>query len=404
LESSRRVPFFGKKSIMLSCQRARFTLDETVHYLNAATMSPNLKSVEAAGIAGLLLKSQPWRITQETFFTGVEAVRERAARLLHAPDAQRIALIPSVSYGMATVAKNLRARAGQHILLVHEEFPSDVYAWEGVCRTQGLTVRTVRPPDAPEGRGRRWNERLLDALSPDTALLVISPVHWSDGTRFDLDALGRRCRDVGALFCIDATQCAGAYPLDLAQLRPDALVAGGYKWLMSAYGMGLAYFGPTFDGGYPLEENWINRKGSENFRYLMDYTTEYRPGAARYGMGEQSNFIHVAMLEAALDQLLAWTPAAVQDYCRALVRPFAGTWQGLGYWLEDESARASHLFGLRLPAGTSMERLREELTRRNVYVSTRGTALRVSPHVYNDARDLEVLTEALRVATFAARA
>jgi selenocysteine lyase/cysteine desulfurase len=386
---------------MLTCQKSLFSLTDDVHYLNAATMSPNLRAVEAAGLAGVLLKSQPWQITQETFFTGVEAVRERAARLLNIPDSQRIALIPSVSYGMATVAKNLRARAGQHILLVHEEFPSDVYAWEGVCRAQGLTVQTVRPPEALDGRGRAWNERLLDAISPETALLVVSPVHWSDGTVFDAEALGHRCREVGALFCLDATQCLGAYALDLQRIQPDALIAGGYKWLMSAYGMGMGYFGPAFDGGYPLEENWINRRGSENFRYLMDYTTEYRSGATRYAMGEQSNFIHVPMLQAALDQLLAWTSEAVQAYCRNLVQPFTGTWRELGYWLEDESARASHLFGIRLPEGTSMERLREELTRRAVYVSMRGTALRVSPHVYNEPRDLEVLTEVLR-ATVAA--
>lgn len=383
---------------MLPCQKSLFSIPDAVHYLNAATMSPNLKAVEAAGLAGVLLKSQPWQITQETFFTGVEAVRERAARLLHVADAQRIVLIPSVSYGMATVAKNLRARPGQHILLVHEEFPSDVYAWEGVCRQQALTVKTIRPPEAPEGRGRAWNERLLDAISAETALLVVSPVHWSDGTVFDVAALGQRCREVGALLCLDATQCAGAYPLDLSVLQPDALIAGGYKWLMGAYSLGVAYFGLAFDDGYPLEENWINREGSANFRLLMDYTAQYRPGATRYGMGEQSNFIGVPMLEAALDQLLDWTPEAVQDYCRALVRPFAGTWRALGYWIEDESARGSHLFGIRLPASTSMERLRDELARRTVYVSTRGTALRVAPHVYNEAPNLEALTDALRAA------
>ncbi|MBC7891402.1 MAG: aminotransferase, partial [Sphingobacteriaceae bacterium] len=150
--------------------------------------------------------------------------------------------------------------------------------------------------------------------------------------------------------------------------------------------------------GRPLEENWINRRGSENFRTLMDYTDDYRPGAARYSVGEQSNFILLPMLQAALTQLLAWTPEVVQAYCQALVAPFVGRWQELGFDLEEAAFRASHLFGLRPPLGTDTERLRQELAARRVYVSLRGNSIRVAPSVYNDAADLEALTAALETA------
>ncbi|MCU0471440.1 MAG: aminotransferase class V-fold PLP-dependent enzyme, partial [Arcicella sp.] len=121
---------------MLTCQKSLFNLDETVHYINCATMSPNLKSVEQAGFEGITRKSQPYQITQETFFETTEPVKKLFAQLINCTDAERIALIPSTSYGMAIVARNLaykpNLRAGQEILMVHEEFPSDVYAWEGV--------------------------------------------------------------------------------------------------------------------------------------------------------------------------------------------------------------------------------------------------------------------------------
>ena len=383
---------------MLDCQKALFSLPPDVHYLNAATMSPNLRAVEAAGIEGIWTKSQPYQVTQETFFDVVEPVKPLFAQLLNAPDPQRVALIPSVSYGMATVAKNLKAKPGQRVVMVEGEFPSDVFAWEGVCREQGLQTVVVHAPEGQEGRGKRWNERLLDAITPGTALVVLSPVHWADGTRFDCEAVSRRCRDVGAWLVLDGTQTLGSMPFDIQKIRPDAVVAGGYKGLMGPYSQGLAWFGAAFDEGSPLEENWINRAGSENFRNLMAYSREYRPGAARYSMGEQSNFILLPMLRAALHQLLEWTPAGIQDYCRSLIAPFLPEWQKLGFLLENEDFRASHLFGLRPPVGLDADALRQELLRRRVYVSVRGEVIRVSPHVYNDEADVAALTEALAVA------
>lgn len=380
---------------MLDCQKALFSLPADVHYLNAATMSPNLNAVEAAGIEGIRQKSEPHRITQETFFEVVEAVKPLFAKLLNADDPQRVALIPSVSYGMATVAKNVQASPSQRVVLVEGEFPSDVFAWEPVCRAQGLQTHVVAAPEAIKERGRRWNERLLDAITPGTALVVLSPVHWADGTLFDCEAVGQRCREMGAWLVIDGTQTLGSMPFDVQKIRPDAVVAGGYKGLMGPYSQGLAWFGEAFDDGSPLEENWINRAGSENFRNLMSYSREYRPGAARYSMGEQSNFILLPMLRAALEQLLAWTPAGIQEYCRGLVAPFVSEWERVGFSLEIETSRASHLFGLRPPTGLDLDALREELARRRVYVSVRGDAIRVSPHVYNDAADLAALTNAL---------
>lgn len=382
---------------MLPCQKSLFSLPDGIHYLNCATMAPNLKAVETAGIGGVLRKSQPYQITQETFFEGTEALRPLFAQLINAPDPTRVAIIPSVSYGMATVAKNLKARPGQEILLVESEFPSDVYAWDEVCQTQGLT-RKVIPAPAGFPRGPRWNEALLDAITPQVALVAISPVHWADGTVFDLEAIGRRCREVGAWLVVDGTQALGAFPFDVQKIQPDALIAAGYKSLMGPYSLGLAWYGPAFDAGRPLEENWINRRGSENFRTLMDYTEDYRLGAARYSVGEQSNFILLPMLQAALIQLLAWTPEAVQAYCRTLVSPFVGRWEALGFGLEDEPFRASHLFGLHPPLGTDTEKLRQELAARRVYVSLRGDSIRVAPSVYNDAADLEALTGALETA------
>jgi selenocysteine lyase/cysteine desulfurase len=253
----------------------------------------------------------------------------------------------------------------------------------------------VPPPETIEGRGRGWNARVLEAIDRQTAIVAIGHVHWTDGTRFDLEAIGAAARQVGAALVVDGTQSLGAMPFDVARIQPDALIAATYKWLMGPYSMGFAYLGPRFDGGEPLEETWIGRAGSENFKELVHYRDDYQPGALRYDVGERTNFALMPMTIAALEQVLDWQPERIQEYCRVLTAPLVERVRTLGYTVEDPEFRGAHLFGLRAPAGTDITAIADRLRARKVYVSLRGSAIRVSPHVYNDAPDVEALMVAL---------
>jgi len=179
-------------------------------------------------------------------------------------------------------------------------------------------------------------------------------------------------------------------------VRPDALVCAAYKWLFGPYGIALAYLGPRFDDGQPLEETWIGRRGSEDFGGLIEYEEAYQPGAARYDMGERSNPILLPMVATALEMVLAWDPAHVQTYCEHLTADLVETVRSLGLQVEEAAWRGAHLFGLRLPAGVSTEALQAALTERAVNVSVRGSAIRIAPNVYNNAADVDALVDALR--------
>ena len=233
---------------MLTCQKHLFSLPESVHYLNCATMSPLSKSVEEAGVQGLRRKSQPYEITQEHFFDTAETVKQRFAQLINCPDAGRIAIMPSVSYGMAIVAKNL-SRKNQitslhKVIVVGEEFPSGVYAWDELVAEQNLRLDTITAPDILENRGQIWNEILLDVIDEHTLAVCVSPTHWADGTLFDLLKIREKCTQYGALLVIDGTQHVGAFEFDVELIKPDFMVCGVYKWLLGPYSSALAYCGP----------------------------------------------------------------------------------------------------------------------------------------------------------------
>lgn len=380
---------------MLACQRQLFSIPDGVHYLNAAYMSPLSKRVEEAGIAGIRKKRVPSDIVPSDFFEGLDTIRKLFARLIGSSQPSRVAVNPSASYGLATAARNIGIQAGQNVVTVAQQFPSNVYVWRRLTSDSRAILRVVDVPSSGAQRGEEWNARIMEAIDRDTAAVAIEPVHWTDGTMFSLGEIGARARDVGAAFLIDGTQAVGAMPFDVNLIQPDALICAGYKWLLGPYGIGVTHFGPRFDHGEPLEEPWINRRGSEDFAGLVDYQDAYRPGAIRYDAGEMSNFALVPMLVAALEQVREWDPAEIQSYCRALTDELVAETEAAGFGVEATQWRAGHIVGLEMPEHADREAVRAGLAARGIHVSVRGPRLRISPHIYNDQADIHALSEAL---------
>jgi len=379
----------------MNCQKALFSIEPGTHYINGAYMSPSMNSVEAAGIQGVMRKSRPWQVTPQDFFTESEKLRSLFAQIVNAASAQQVAFIPSVSYGMAIVAKNLPVKKGQKIIVAAAQFPSNVYPWMTLAREKGVEVQTINMPDAPENRAQRWNELILDAIDNRTALVALGHIHWANGTIFDLKAMSQKVHAGGGLIAVDGTQSVGALPVDVQDFELDALVCGGYKWLMGPYSLGYAWLNEVFHQGSPLEENWINRFNSEDFTQLTEYQSAYQPGALRYDVGEHSNFALVPMGIAALEQLLAWGPGNIQQYCRNLTANAVKIWQEYGFGVENEAFRAAHLFGIELPKHISPDHLQQVLKEHHISVSVRGKFVRIAPNVYNDAADIAALTKVL---------
>ena len=194
---------------------------------------------------------------------------------------------------------------------------------------------------------------------------------------------------------VDGTQSVGALPFDVGKIKPDALICAAYKWLLGPYSIGLAYYGEYFDGGKPLEENWINRRDSENFSALVNYESQYQPGASRFSVGEQSNFILAPMALTAIEQLNKWGVANIQSYCKSITEAAITALREKGFLIEELPYRASHLFGVRHTKQLDLGKLKEALNRRKILVSMRGDAIRVSPNVYNDEADLARLVKIL---------
>ena len=375
--------------IAIGSVRGLFEIPDDVVYLNCANMAPQLRAITQTGLAAVQLKETPWKIAAQDWFSGPEALRGTAARLF-GTDADCMALVPAASYGIAVAAANLPVYAGQTILILESEFPSNVYAWQALARRTSASVVTVRRG------GAGWTEAIEENITPATAIVAVPHCHWTDGSLVDLEKISGRIREVGAALVVDASQSLGACPLNLARVQPDFLVAVGYKWLLGPYGLGYLYVAPKWQReGVPLEQSWLTRRGSEDFARLVDYTEEYRPGARRFDMGEYPQFILVPMADTALRQLLTWDIERIQATLRVLTDRLAEGASQAGYQCLPAAQRCAHMIGLRHPRGIPPE-LPDYLKAARIFVSIRGDSIRVAPHLYNSARDIDHLLEVLR--------
>jgi selenocysteine lyase/cysteine desulfurase len=339
--------------------------------------------VRLAGERALDRRAAPWSIRPEDWFEEVERLRGLFARLAGA-DAEGVAIVPATSYGLAVAARNAEAAEGDRVVLLAGDFPSNLHTWHAWAKRLRAEVLTV-------GRhaGQDWAEALLGALDERVRVVSVPSVHWVDGSLVDLEVVAERARDVGAIVVVDATQSLGAMPLDLAAVRPDYLVAAGYKWLLGPLGMSYLYVAPEQRDGRPLEENWVNRAGAEDFEDAAA-GDEYRPGARRFDAGQRGNFVLVPMAIAALEQLLAWGVDEIGAALAPVTARIEEETRTRGLDPVAAHLRAPHMLGIRLPGGLAKRWARED-----VHVEILGSVMRVSPHLHVTDPDLKRLFAAL---------
>ena len=366
---------------------AAFELPADLLYLNSAGQTPRLCAALAAGADALRRSAQPWRESMSDWLARPERVRTLAAALLRC-DAQALALVPSVAYGMAVAAQQLQPRAGQKVLALADEHPSGLHVWQSTP----AQLRLV--PRAPTVN---WTDAVLAAMDDQLAVAVVPACHWHDGSLLDLDRVAAAVQARGAALVVDATQALGVIDLDLHALDADFVVAAGHKWLLGAPGLAYLYVAERHRSGQPLEHSAWSRVGGLGAAIIKDGPPPLLDGAARFDGSGIYSHPALAMAEIGLAQLQDWGIAAVRDRL--------GCWQsellaalstaGLADW--SVTAEAPHLSAIRAPGADAAqsEALAQALLDQGIVVAARGSGIRVSPHLQNSSADAQRLAQAL---------
>ena len=230
---------------------------------------------------------------------------------------------------------------------------------------------------------------MLRTLTSEVAIAALPHVHWTSGGKLDLARVGAACRkSVPRWRRPDAS--LGVLPFNVDDIKPDFAVAACYKWLLGPYTVGVLYAAPKWHSGAPLEEGWIQRANSQEFSSLVLYDERYDAGARRFDMGERSNFALLPVAARAMQQILEWGIEEISTTSGAFNRYIAEEAAKFGFVAPNEPLRATHYLCLRRSSPIPPE-LTHVLARENVFVSVRGTSMRVTPHVYNTREDCDRL-------------
>lgn len=374
---------------IIASQRDLFDIPEEMAFFNCAYYSPQLNESTSRLLAGVRTKSHPWERTTAHFFDDAETIRTLASSIFGG-DRDGYAIVPSASYGVSIAARAVEPllHLGDRILVIAEEFPSDVFPWMRTAQEVGATLVTVPYPESGD-----WAAAIVDRIDKSVKVVSISTCHWTNAAYIDLVPIAKACRDAGSILVVDATQSLGAMPLPMAEVQPDFLVAAGYKWLLCPYGFSLLYVSERWRSARPLEEAWQARSNAKDFTSLATYSDTYLPGARRFEVGEKCTSLLPGAI-AALEQIGTWGVENIAASLSEVNSRIAAHLEQLGFRLPEEAQRCPHMLGAQMPKGRTGNMV-AGLKERNIYISQRGNALRFAPHLYINRHDEERLFEAL---------
>jgi selenocysteine lyase/cysteine desulfurase len=370
-------------------QRSLFDIPEDIAYLNCSYYSPQLNETHKRLLAGISSKNHPWERMTSHFFDDANTIRSLVSDIFGG-DANGYAIINSASYGISTAANAIepQLQKGDTILLIDEDFPSNALPWRRIAKEREVNILTVPTPE--DGN---WTKAITNKIDKSIKVVALPNCHWTNGAFIDLVAIRQACNLSGSIMVVDATQSLGAMPFPIDLIKPDFLVAAGYKWLLCPYGFSMMYVSEQWRDSRPLEESWQARENAEDFASLVNYSDTYMPGARRFDVGEKCTATLPGAI-AALEQIKSWGVQQIADSLSTINNKIAAHLLQLGFQLPDDSQRCPHLFGARIPdryTGNLVSELRE----RKIFISQRGKSIRFAPHLYINDHDLKRLLDTM---------
>jgi cysteine desulfurase/selenocysteine lyase len=360
-----------------------------VTYLNNASIGPLPERTRQVLDAFTARRAQPHLLSDPELQRMLADARAAAARLINA-HVDEIALAPNTTVGVNTAAGSLPVRPGETVLVSDREFPANVYPWL-MLRERGIEVELART--TPEG----WpdEEYLLERLrDPRVRVLAISHVQFSNGFRADLDALGAACRANGTYLVVDAIQGLGQCPLDVRRTPVDVVACGAQKWLLSPWGAGFVWVRRELIGELrPPMAGWMAFEGTDDFTQLTDYRTTYRADARRFEVGTLP-FQEMHAMRVSLELLLELGIEHIAGYLRGLTQPLLDAAESGTYAVTsptDETHRSAIVCVRTADVPATHRALREA----GVICVMREGSIRLSPHWYNTAGEMERVREIL---------
>ena len=362
--------------------RGDFPITEKYTYLRSAATGPLAPGVATAVASFYADLATSGDCEWERWVERRERARQLIARMINAePD--EIAFTVNTSMGMNLIVDALENRGA--VVSCELEFPVTTLPW----LHRGIDVRRL-----PAREGVLGVEQIAEAMDEETGVVCLSHVQYSNGLRFDLEAVGALKGDHA--FVVNASQSAGVLPIDVKRMRIDALCATGHKWLLSGLGTGFVFMSrELLHTSRPRVMSWMStpdpfamRNDDPSVRPDMSARAELGVPtlASIFALGAGTKYLSALgfeRIERRALELNRFLTTRLAEERFLILSP-----------LGDEPMRSAET----LVALADPERIAHSLAARGVLVTQKPEGIRIATHFFNDETDVERLVGALKTA------
>jgi cysteine desulfurase/selenocysteine lyase len=367
--------------------RALFPITERAIYMNHAAVAPPPTPTVEAVEAQLRDVAQNGSLNYRSWVAVKERARQMAAEMIGARPEQ-IAFMRNTSDGLSTVANGLHWQQGENVVTFRREFPSNIYPWLRLREAFGVEVRMCEEHD-----GRINLDELIDLIDDRTRVVAISQVQYGSGFRADLERIGRAARERDALLVVDVIQAMGALPIDVGAELIDVAAGACHKWLLTPEGIGLLYLSDRARARIePTLVGWASVPDPEDYSNIEQ---EWDRGARAWETGTSATAL-IHGLEASLRLLTETGIERIAAHLSEMTDYFCECLSKRDYEIVSSrrEGEKSQIVCIRHGQWRPMA-LYAHLKKQNIITAPRGDRLRISPHLYNTAEEIEALLKAL---------
>jgi cysteine desulfurase/selenocysteine lyase len=364
--------------------RDEFAVTQRLTYLNHAAVGVLPESSRRALEALLLEHSRAGVLGTFPHDDKMPEYRRRIGALIGARG-EEIAVVSSTSAAANIVAAGIDWRDGDELILADDEFPANAIPWLAL-RKRGVQLRWI------ESRNERLTPDVLArALTPRTRAVAVSWVSYHDGYRHDLAGLAQAAHDAGALLCVDVIQGLGGLALDVRETGIDAAYGGAGKWMLGLHGAGMLYVGEGLNERIELAApGWRSQRDIWAF---SDFEQPFATDASRFEAGTP-NYAGALSLASSAALLSSAGTAHIERHVLALTDRLCDGLTRIGARVVSQRSQgvSSGIVTFTVPGIDSVE-LGRKLQREGIVTTYRSNGIRVSPHGYNTAEEVDQLLD-----------
>lgn len=298
-----------------------------------------------------------------------------------------LGLIHNTAEGMNFISHGMDFGAEDEVILLENEYPSNVYPWRHLEK-KGVKLVTTPMETSPEA----FLQALKRLITAKTRAISLSAVHWCTGMPLPLEQIGVLCQEKGIDFVVDGAQGVGMQPLDTQKANIAYMAFPAWKWLLGPLGLGVLYI--SKEKLNSLKPIFIGTESVVQHQEYLPYKSELKPTTDRFTIST-ANFNDWVYFEAALQFLQDIGFAAVRDRILELSAYLSAGLAKIGFKVFSDQF-PDYPTGIVVceKPGVGSDIIMQQLKQNKIVAAERLGRVRFSPHVYISPQQLD---EVLRV-------